>query len=203
MKPEQLDFDDPTFVERLKSGDGDAFRRLVLHHQHLVVNTCYRFLLNREDAEDVAQDVFCEVYQSVGSFREKSSLSTWIYRIAVNRSLDALRKRKRLKRGGSMRRVEWKDSRDELDFITDGEQPDTVLDERERLRVMRLALGELPEKQQVAFVLKHVEGFSQKEIAAVLKVSEGAVESLMSRAKAGLRKRLEKYFGRSEGKPNR
>ncbi len=199
MRHTEIEFDDPTFLNRLRQKDPTAFRELVEHHQFKVVNTCYRFLLNREDAEEVAQDVFCEVYLSVELFKADCKLSTWIYRIAVNRSLDALRKRKRLKRGGAMRRVDWEDSRDELDFVTDGRQPDTIFDEQERLRIMRRALGELPRKQQIAFVLKHVDGFSQKEIAAVLKISEGAVESLISRAKGNLRKRLGKIFTKTEG----
>lgn len=203
MNEPKVDFNEPHFLDRLKQGDEATFHQLVRHHQQIVVNTCYRFLLNREDAEDVAQDVFCEVFQSIRSFKGQCRLSTWIYRIAINRSLDYLRKVKRQKRGGNMRRVEWEDSRDELDFVTDGKQPDTIFDEQERLMVMRRAMQELPRKQQIAFVLRHVDGFSQKEIAAVLDMSEGAVESLISRAKAGLRKRLEKIYRRTEGKENR
>ncbi len=75
----------------------ESFRSLVAEHQEMVINTCYRFVFNREDAEDLAQDVFIEVYRSLEQFREEARLSTWIYRIAVTKSLDHLRRLKRKK----------------------------------------------------------------------------------------------------------
>ena len=86
------------------SGD-ELFRALVTEHQEMVINTCYRFVLNREDAEDLAQDVFVEVHRSLDQFREESKLSTWIYRIAVTKSLDHLRRMKRKKRFSSLKRI--------------------------------------------------------------------------------------------------
>ena len=81
------------------------FRSLVAEHQEMVINTCYRFVFNREDAEDIAQDVFIEVFRSLEQFREESKLSTWIYRIAVTKSLDHLRHLKRKKRFSSLKRI--------------------------------------------------------------------------------------------------
>ncbi|MCX6223394.1 MAG: sigma-70 family RNA polymerase sigma factor [Bacteroidia bacterium] len=94
--------EDTDFMRRLKAGDNAAFNELVMIYRNRVINTCYRFLLSRNDAEDVSQDVFIEVFQSIRSFRGNSKLSTWIYRIAVTKSLDELKKRKRKKRISSL-----------------------------------------------------------------------------------------------------
>jgi len=189
---QHIDIDSPIFLEKLKQGDREAFRQLVLAHQVQVVNTCYRFLLDHHDAEEVAQDVFCDVFQSIQTFREKSRLSTWVYRIAVNRSMDALRKQGRQKRGGLWKRISGMDSNDEEAHFKAPEHhnPDQILSVKENLGLVQKALRQLPEKQQKAFVLKQVEGFSQKEIAGILGVTESAVESLMTRARQQLRKKL-------------
>ena len=88
---------DTEIIEQLKQGNEKAFRILVENYQKLVVNTCYGMVHNREDAEDIAQDVFVEVYRNVDSFRADAKLSTWLYRIAVNRSLNHIRDNKKHK----------------------------------------------------------------------------------------------------------
>ena len=90
--------DEKDLVQNLKIGNPAAFNALVSQYSSRVMNTCYRFLLNQHDAEDIAQEVFIEVYQSIGSFRQEAKLSTWIYRIAVTKCLDELKKRQRKKR---------------------------------------------------------------------------------------------------------
>ena len=85
-------------LRKLKSGDKSAFNELVILYGNKVLNTCYRFLLDKEDAEDISQEVFIEVFQSIKTFRSDSKLSTWIYRIAVTKSLDEIKKRNRKKR---------------------------------------------------------------------------------------------------------
>ena len=86
------------FISALKSGNKNAFAALVSAHQKTVLNICYRFLLNKEDAEDIAQEVFIEVYHSIHKFRGDSALSTWIYRIATTKSLDEIKRKNRQKR---------------------------------------------------------------------------------------------------------
>ena len=90
-------------IEQLKRGSEEAFQALMAQCSRNVINACYGLLGNVEDAEDVAQDVFIEVYKSIHRFRKESDLNTWIYRIAINKSLDLLRKRKRKKRIGDLR----------------------------------------------------------------------------------------------------
>ena len=115
-------------VARIKTGSISAFNLLVQRYQKMVINTCYRFLLNQEDAEDTAQEVFVEVYQSINTFREDAKVSTWIYRIAVAKCLDEIKKRNRKKRITSVGRIlriegiaQW---------MAGGERPDRILTKR-------------------------------------------------------------------------
>ena len=82
-------------IDRLKSNDRNAFTELIALYKNSVMTTCYRFLLDKEDAEDISQDVFVEVFQSIHSFRGDAALSTWIYRITVTKCLDEIKRRKR------------------------------------------------------------------------------------------------------------
>jgi RNA polymerase sigma-70 factor (ECF subfamily) len=133
------------------------------------------------DAKDISQEVFIEVYQSISSFRQNSALSTWIYRIAVTKSLDEIRKRKRKKRimdVGKMLHL------DEIaDWIAGGAKPESGLNESESIREVTEVLNRLPENQRIAFTLSKIEGFTNKEIAAIMDTTIIAVESLMSHAK--------------------
>ena len=172
----------------------ESFRHLVAEHQDMVINTCYRFVFNREDAEDLAQDVFIEVYRSLEQFREEAKLSTWIYRIAVTKSLDHLRRLKRKKRFSSLKRVIGIE--DPSSDIADSniDNPAEALAGNEQAAIVQWALGTLPESQKAAFLLSKQEGFSNQEIADILKTSVSAVESLVHRAKKNLHDKLYKYY---------
>jgi RNA polymerase sigma-70 factor (ECF subfamily) len=178
----------------LKSNDPDAFRALVEAFQAKVLSTCFRFLHNREDAEDAAQDVFVEIHRSRGAFREEAELSTWIYRIAVTKSLDVLRRAKRKKRFDAVRgalglAVEPHDVAAPRD-----QGPDRALELEERSRLLREAVAALPENQRVAVTLARYEGLTNKDIAGVLETSVPAVDSLIHRAHKNLRKSLSQYY---------
>jgi RNA polymerase sigma factor, sigma-70 family len=90
--------EDIELIEKLKSGDSETFRLDVEKYQKLVLNCAYKFLRNRESAEDITQEVFIEVFESIRSFKAQSQLSTWIYRIAVTKSLNHIKSLKRKKR---------------------------------------------------------------------------------------------------------
>ncbi|MEI7748337.1 MAG: RNA polymerase sigma factor [Chlorobiaceae bacterium] len=170
------------------------FRALVDQHQEMVVNTCYRFVFNREDAEDLAQDVFVEVFRSFEQFREEAKLSTWIYRIAVTKSLDHLRRLKRKKRFSSLKRVIGiGDPSDEIAAPLHDNPADACTDS-ERAGILLDALSTLPENQKTAFLLSKQEGYSNQEIADILKTSVSAVESLIHRAKKNLHDKLFIYY---------
>lgn len=174
----------------------DEFSTIVAEHQDMVLNTCYRFVLNREDAEDITQEVFLEAYRSFGSFRRESKLSTWLYRIAVTKSLDHLRKKKRKKRFSSLKRViGFNDPAEEL-TLPSMETPVEVLSGNERTEILRKALDSLPDNQKTAFLLSKYDGYSNQEIAEVMHTTVSAIESLVHRAKKNLQKKLEKYYGK-------
>ena len=172
----------------------ESFRALVAGHQEMVINTCYRFVFNREDAEDLAQDVFIEVFRSLEQFREEAKLSTWIYRIAVTKSLDHLRRQKRKKRFSSLKRIIGID--DPIAEIADsnGDNPAEALVGSEQAVILQYALNTLPDSQKTAFLLSKQEGFSNQEIADILKTSVSAVESLVHRAKKNLHDKLYAYY---------
>ncbi len=142
---------------------------------------------NGADAQDVSQEVFIEVYRSVGSFRGDAKLTTWIYRIAVTKSLELLRKRKRKRwlamlkgaRSGGVEQV-----RDE------SRGADEAVEMEGRMKLLMAAMEKLPEGQRIALGLRCFEGLAYQQIAAVMEVSVPSVESLIFRAKGNLRKRL-------------
>lgn len=184
-------------LQRLAAEDAQAFDDLVGLYQDKVVNTCYRFVHNLQDAEDVAQDVFIEIYQSLDSFRGQSALSTWIYRIAVTRSLDFIRRKTRKKRTGRFKRLlgyDTEEGRQEIEIPDPGTDPLDDLEREERFFLLHRALGSLPENQRTAVILNKFEGLSQAEVADVMGNTVSAVESLLHRAKQNLHKKLYHYF---------
>jgi RNA polymerase sigma-70 factor (ECF subfamily) len=172
----------------------ELFKSLVAEHQEMVINTCYRFVFNREDAEDLAQDVFVELFRSLEQFREEAKLSTWIYRIAVTKSLDHLRRVKRKKRFSSLKRIIGVTDPAEEIAAPGNENPADALAGNERAEILQEALNSLPDSQKTAFLLSKQEGYSQQEIADILKTSVSAVESLVHRAKKNLQNKLYAYY---------
>jgi RNA polymerase sigma-70 factor (ECF subfamily) len=179
--------------------DEAAFKELVNAHKNQVYNTCLGFLRNPQDAEDVAQEVFIQVFDSIVDFREESSLSTWIYRIAVTKSLELIRYKKRQKRSGFFQALSsvFSDP-DEHTHGSDYMHPGVQLENKERAAVLFGEIEKLTEKQRVAFTLQKVEGLSYQEVADVMEMSLPAVESLIYRAKESLKKQLYSYYQQNE-----
>jgi RNA polymerase sigma-70 factor (ECF subfamily) len=182
-------------IEALKAGREDAFRVLVNTFQDRVFNTCLGFLENREEAEDAAQETFMEVYRSLRNFREEAKLSTWIYRIAVSKSLLAIRRKRRKKRFALF--VSQRDDggiEEAPDNATAANHPLAQLENKEDAEILYAAMGKLAESQRIAFTLNKIEGLRYEEIAEVMNVSLSSVESLVHRAKMNLQKRLYAYY---------
>jgi len=175
-------------LRRAGDGDHDAFRQLVDSHKERVFRVCLGFTHDPQEAEDLTQDVFLQVYKNAGRFRGGSRLATWIYRIAVNRSLNCLRN----KRTRVWQRLAWaRGDEAPLERVpTHEDAPDVLLDRKERRQILQAALSRLPEAQRVAFTLHNVEGTSYAEIAVVMGCSVSAVESRIHRAKLSLREHL-------------
>jgi RNA polymerase sigma factor (sigma-70 family) len=178
-------------IVKLQQGNEQAFKAVVDAWQSMVYNTAIGIVQNAEDAEDITQDTFVQVYQSVSSFRGEAKFSTWLYRIVITKSLDHVRKKKRKKRFGILQI--FFGEQDE-NFLADFNHPGVAIEQKEKANELFKALKQIPDKQQVAFTLHKLEGLSYKEIAEIMKTTLYAVESIMQRAKNNLKKELEKYY---------
>lgn len=180
-------------ISGLKSGDAIAFRELVETRQNLVFNTVIGFLQNTEDAEDVTQDVFVKIFESIAQFKGESALSTWVYRVAVTTALEFLRRKKRKKRFGFLSPILGENNELTVE-LPDFHHPGVTLDNREKAAMLFKAIKQLPENQQTAFILNKVEGLSYQEVAEIMKTSLSAVESLLHRAKTNLKDLLKNFY---------
>ena len=182
-------------VKKLKAGDIQAFKQLFESYQNSIYNLCYRFVTNKEETEDLCQEVFLKIYKSINTFKHNSKLTTWIYRITINLCLNHQRKRKGLL---------WFSLNDSDDQIKDddiknltidqGEQPDSSLEKKEREKIVQLAVNSLPNKQRIALILQRYDGMSIKEIAEIMNCTTDSVQSRLSRAKKNLYKKLLPYL---------
>lgn len=186
--------EDFEFIQQLKKGDPQSFRILVDRYQRFILNTCNKFVYEKETAEDLTQEVFIEVYRSVNNFKGNSKLSTWIYRIAITKSLDLLKSRKRKKRFVLLKSLFGEDEMEDRISAPDEMNPGKELENKDRLRVLTWALNQLPENQRVAFTLSKYDELSYQEIADILGTTISSVESLIYRAKQNLKKKLYHYY---------
>ncbi len=183
-------------IEQLKQGHEAAFKTIVEQWKDMVYNTVLGIVQNETEAEDLTQDVFIKVFENVSSFKGESKFSTWLYRIATTTALDHLRSKKRKKRFGFIFSLTVNDQNEDgqAQEIPDFQHPGVSLDNKERSKILFMAIDQLPENQKVAFTLHKLEGLSYKDISEVLNTTVSAVESLMSRANGNLRKQLEEYY---------
>jgi len=176
-----LGMDEKELIIALKAGDQSAFKLLIKLHGIKVLNTCYRFLLDKQDAEDLSQEIFLQIHQSLPKFRGEAKLSTWIYRITISKCLDEIKSRKRKKRITSIGKFV---ALEKVAFwLLGNEHSDQQLLLDESMRNITNALDRLPDNQRIAFTLSKMEGYSNTEIAEIMQTSNIAVETLISRAK--------------------
>lgn len=170
---------DEILVSLFQAGDQQVFRVLVERYQERVRNLLYAIFHERETADDLAQEVFIKAFEALGRFRFESSFYTWLYRIAVNRGRDELRKRK-VRRFFSFQSLDESES-DVREKIT-VHPGDTEIQE-----LVASGLKALPEKFRVPIILKDIDGLSYEEIAEVLQCEIGTVKSRLSRGRSMLR----------------
>ena len=180
-------------IKKLQEGDQMGFTTLMDLYQNMIYNTALGIVQNEADADDITQEVFEQVYISIGSFKGDSKLSTWIYKITISKSLDHIKKKKRKKRFGIVKSL-FGDSEVENYSPVEFNHPGVQLEQKERASELFAALKQLPDKQKIAFILHKVEGQSYQEIAEIMNKSLNAVEALMSRAKANLKTLLHNYY---------
>lgn len=184
------------FVERLKTGDAQAFDVFVARHTSDIYALLYRLTQDAEEARDLTQETFLRALKAVKNFRGDADLKTWLYRIAVNESRNRHRWWTRRRR----------DATDSLDAETafsdaplherisgDSENPETETLRRERQNALREALKNLPQNFREAVILRDIEGLSYEEVAAALETNVGTVKSRISRGREELRRMLEGF----------
>lgn len=180
---------------RVRRGDREAFAALVECHQLRVVGTVARMLGgDTADAEDIGQQVFLRVWKSAGRYEATAKFTTWLYTITRNLVFNELRRRK-LRPTASLDAISESGESSGMQFRDASVQsPDVNLLTGELQAAIAAAIAELPETQRLAIVLRRYEELSYDEIAAVLKLTEPAVKSLLFRARAELRTRLSRYL---------
>lgn len=185
--------DEHELVSLLKQKDRQAFKLIVERWQDMVFNTSLGIVQNYEDAEDLSQEVFIQVFESISSFKGVAKFSTWLYRITVRKCLDHLRSKRSKKRFSFLKSLYGDDNKmivDPQDFV----HPGVKIENKESAARLFKALDQLPDTQKVAFVLNKIEGLRYDEVGEVLGLSGSAVDGLLQRAKKNLQNQLLNYY---------
>lgn len=186
--------DDGELLRRTAAKDLEAFKALVERYQNRVLGLCSRLLRHPQNAEDVAQEVFFQAYKSAGTFRHDCRVSSWIYRIAVNRCLNFNRDHGRFKLWEKIAGGGSRNGRGAAEAASDRDDPAAALTENEMRELIRRTVAALPERQKAMIILNKFEGRSYQEIAHIMNVSVASVESCLHRAKLNLQQRLALHF---------
>lgn len=182
-------------IAQLKSGKQTAFSQLLDDYQQKVFGTCISFVPNKEDAEDIAQEVFLEVFKSISKFKGDSKLSTWIYKIATNKCLEFIRKKNTKKRFAFMQTIIGNEiPLDKTSYFTEVNHPGILLENKEKSATIFKAINTLPEAQRVVFTLAKIDDKSYQEIVEITGKSLSSIESLMFRAKKNLQEKLTNFY---------
>lgn len=168
------------------------FEKIYREFHILVFNVALNYLQNTEDAEEVTQDVFVKIYNSLDNFNQKSSHKTWIYRITINQCLDYLKQRNSQKRFF----IFGKKSQNEQEYLNTStfEHPGILLENQEDAAILFSVFNTLTKNQKTAFLLSKLDGLSNPEIAEIMQLSISSVESLIFRAKVALQDKLSLKF---------
>ncbi|MDX8339997.1 sigma-70 family RNA polymerase sigma factor [Draconibacterium sp. IB214405] len=182
---------DSQLIEQIRENNDLAFRALINKYKNLVYNTAFRLVRNSEDAEDIFQDVFLEIYKSCDAVRFEEDLTMWIYKIAYNKSISFLRRKNPAKVSKNDDDIADNQLNDNL---IEKNNPAKQLEQKENISTLYQLIDQLPENQKKILLLHKFEGLSQKEICEQLGMSEHSVESLIYRARKNLKLKLIAYF---------
>lgn len=175
---------DADLVEATLAGDRAAFDLIVERHRRHVYQLCYRFVGNHEDASDLAQDVFVRAFRSLRTFKGQASLGTWLYRIAVNVSLNRVARQPRVVSVDAL--IAGEDRR----VVSSEESPSDALLRGERAQQVRAAIARLPKKQRATLILRVYHDLPHEQIAGILGSTVGAVKANFFHALNNLKKLL-------------
>lgn len=177
-------------ITRIVAGDELAFRILIDTYKEMVIRTCSNFLHHHYDAEDIAQETFIQIYCSIANFNNNSSLTTWIYKIAINNCIDYQRRQKRKKRINNFVSLFGINNSIDTILLSDSNSPESIIVNSENYSFIINAIKKLPENQRIAITLAKLEELSYKEIADIMATTIPAVEALVRRAKKNLKQFL-------------
>lgn len=182
--------DDYILLHKAKNGDIYAFEDLISKYEKKVYNTVLRIIRDKEAAKDISQEVFIKVYKSLKNFNEKSKFSTWLYRIAVNTSIDELRKNKNRYNNISLDNPdpEHGNTRQaEFEISGSKDTPEEKLIKKEKIKELYKAINMLQEDQRILILLRDIQGLSYDEISDVTGIKIGTVKSKLNRARNALK----------------
>ena len=165
-------------------------------HKNLVFNLALQYVQNTEDAEEITQDVFLSVHEKLDAFRQDAKVSTWLYRITINKSLDFIKAKKRQKRFSFFTSLFHEETGEIKHQSHDFDHPGVLMEQKQELNNLFTLINQLPDNQRTALILMKIEEKTQAETAEIMNLSPKAVESLVQRAKTNLSKKLNS----SEGK---
>ncbi len=191
---------DQELITGIINNDKPVIQLLVNKYHKQVIKTAFHFVHDMDDAEDLAQDVCIEILESIAQFKRTSSLSTWIYRVTVNKSLNFVRKNKRKQLVRQFETFFQGGDGNNNNSITEPSAPDSSFVNTERKQILDKAINSLPENQKTAFILSKYEELSYKEITEIMNLSLASVESLLQRAKQNLQKKLIVQFSEYSNK---
>jgi RNA polymerase sigma-70 factor (ECF subfamily) len=199
----RLSLDESALIDRCLAGDDTAFDQLVLRYQDMVFSLSCRLLGGHDEAVDLSQEVFLQVYRKLSTFRRDASLRTWIYRIVINRVKNRQRWWKRRINEMTALPIEEAETRGRsgaaLCLTSDDVAPDEALARKEQGQILHRAIEKLPFDQRTILLLKEIEGLSYEEISTTLDLPLGTVKSRLARARKSLREGLDpELFGISE-----
>lgn len=190
---------DVALVERARAGDTAAFEVLVRQYDRQIFRVAQHITQNREDAEDITQDVFMKAYGKLHQFQGNSKFSTWLTRIAVNESLMRLRKRKTSRTVSMDQDVQTEEGSIPRDFADWTPDPEQQYSSSELGDILQRTIAGLPPGFRTVFTLRDIENLSTEETAQALGLSVPAVKSRLLRARLQLRERLSRYMKRKDG----
>jgi RNA polymerase sigma-70 factor (ECF subfamily) len=189
-------------IRRLRDRDEGAFREMMRTYHQQVYNLIFRMLGNREEAEDLAQEVFVTVFKSIDSFRGDAKFSTWLYRIAANHCKNRYKylSRRRFHAAQPLDELSERDSagRDggpSVHLQAQISEPDEILAGKRLEAAVQEAIASLDDEHRLLVVLRDVQGLSYQEIATITQLAEGTVKSRLHRARMALKDRLKKHIG--------
>ncbi len=192
---DNISLDDQTLVRQCQHGDPEAMSCLIIKYQDRIYNTILKICSNRDDAAELTQDTFVKVLESIHTFRGKSSFYTWLFRVAVNLTLNHCRRRFKLSPVSlDATNENLEKQRERLaSILADSEKndPSRIAQQKELLQRVIDSIGQLQEEHRTVLVLRDIEQMSYEEIAQVLDIELGTVKSRLSRARTALRDLLE------------